>query len=980
VFPKSAEGLTFPRRIDVFIPQAYRALRYAAGTHVDSEELWEGVPVNQDLGTFLTRCLESPYSTEAPILVLGQPGCGKSMLTHMIGSVLGGRFDTIRVELGSVHADARLYAQVEESISQQTQGRRVTWPELRDGFTAPPVLILDGFDELLQATGKVFAAYLEDCAEFQRDAIDLHRPIRIIVTSRITLINRVHIPEDTIVVRLEEFDRRRQEQWIEIWNRHNQEFFSDPARNTQPFELNPSHHDVQKLARQPLLLLMLAIYDSDHNRLAQQGELNRTALYYSLIRKFVEREEGRAHDFQSLSPAEQDERIETEIRRLGVAGLSMYNRRKREIHQAEVDEALAVFQLTYPTAGEGQPLGQAERLFARFFFVLKAESAAAAGGTAYEFLHATFAEFLAAYSIGRELVETCENILAQKPAARRDYVKKPDTFPRTWFECLMHAPLFNQPVVLTMLREWVPQAAGKQFDAIMEQLEAVVMGQTSMLLEGGRLPDAFRPLPVLGHAAIYSVNMVTAAAVLRNGKLVFQERNFQYFPDETRPWDRLTFLWRSWFSLRVLANLGGVLTVRRENDEIHIVASKQIKEHSLREPGLDRLFAAASGLGDHVLLGLSGYFLADAVKRTQPTLDEVEGYLKTEGYSLGVFSAFRKIPLEHSGQSDLALLSIVRDPVVPNWEFWVRAIWVLTAQPNLNIRWGSIPMIRELHNSCEHLFAPIASPRDCAEFYSEYSSQPVQLTFAKRSGGKQRYKDTYERVLKNLPEANWSPEEYAAVYEAASYFGDTKTIQEMQKTKGAAWAGISTLVTQLTGLPASLSRAQLLGLAYLAAKTVPSGSLMSVLVNALSVVMPILTSAIPGGSAFLIQAFGQTNPYMKSYPAVLRKLKERKEIYARLVLDVVNCLDLPADVQIELLDMARGLPVEQQNADFLKRLEFPVERMGEITLDSMAAARRVAQWLGNDAAVRDIDQRIQESTAPVAPLSLPPSPPTPPPA
>jgi hypothetical protein len=464
ILPKPVPGLSFPSRRDIFIPQAYRAIRYRAGMPLDQEETWTRCDVDDDLGPFIERCLESPHTIDKPILILGQPGSGKSMLTHMIGAIFAGRFDTVRVELRSVQADAKVYTQIEKFVSDETLGRRVSWAELRDEFTAAPVVILDGLDELLQATGRIFAAYLEDCADFQSQSFALGRPVRTIVTSRIALIGRTHIPDDTIVIRLEEFDAARQRQWVEIWNRTNARNFGDAADETKPFDLGSLHAELRTMARQPLLLLLLAIYDADDSGLARDAGLNRTALYHSIVRSFVRREEERDPTFNSLSSDEQTERVDTEMRRLAVAGLAMFNQRTREITHGQVDRALEAFQLTYRTPAEGQPLGQAERLFGRFFFVLKAESKTSVGKATYEFLHATFGEFLAAYLIAWQVIDTCESIVAQKPAGRPEYVRKPDAFPETWFECLMHAPIVNEPVILGMLMEWLPQAAGKSFD------------------------------------------------------------------------------------------------------------------------------------------------------------------------------------------------------------------------------------------------------------------------------------------------------------------------------------------------------------------------------------------------------------------------------------------------------------------------------------------------------------------------------------
>jgi hypothetical protein len=981
IYAEEIPGLAFPRRCDIFLPQAYRAVRYRAGMHLGSEAMWKAADVQEDLGPFLERCLESPHTVDRPILILGQPGSGKSMLTHMIGSVLGGRFDTVRIELRAVQADARIYSQISEFVSQETQGRRVTWPDLRDQFTAPPVVILDGLDELLQATGKVFAAYLEDCATFQSESLDGGRPVRTIVTSRIGLIGRAHIPEGTVVIRLEPFDVERRNEWARIWNEHNASFFDDPANGTSPFDPTPLRGDIRDLAAQPLLLLMLAIYDADKNRLANQADLNRTALYHSLVRSFVEREQRRLPDFANLPSDEQDPRVDLEMRRLGIAGLTMFNRRKREITGKDIDEALTIFDLTYPVAKDGQGLGQAERLFDRFFFVTKSETAvAAAGDTTYEFLHATFAEFLAAFTIARRLIDSCRTALAQTAHERQIYVRKPDALPSMWFECLMHAPIFSEPVVLSMLHEWMPQEAGADYDLFLTQLEEFVVGQAKMLLEGSRFPDPFKTLPAQGHAAIYSANLVTIAATLK-GELVFDESRFRTYPDEARPWDRMTHLWRGWFSMRVLANLGAALTTRRDGDRVSIRAKKQIEDASSIEAGIERLYTAASGLGDHVLLGLSGYFLADVARSQGPTLDEVDDYLKTEGYSITQFTAFRRIPFAHGPMARQQLMSIVLDEEIPNWETWLRAIWILTAEPARTVDWSRIAMVRELKHLTAPLIARAAGPVDCEAFFDEYSSRPEQLLFAKRSGGRARYEDTYKRVLADEPSSTWSLEEKAMVLQAATLFKDTATMKRLQ----AAITDATLAMTLHGGTPTSWF--SLLGASYftdqfqtllamwetLHANIELNTGGSRVTLSDLSMSTRRSFGAYVGvRTPFRWKSVGawfdplvEPNPYLPGYGRALRNGDVKGEAVTAALRQLETCLDLPVDVQIELLDLWRRT-ISALDVTVTPPVEFPLAALDDVPLASVATARRVAEWMGRTDALKAIDARLAGSPPPAA--------------
>ncbi len=75
--------LSFPKIKDAFIPQSYRAIVYTSKIRrLEAEDTWQPIQPRQDLGAFLLSYLSSPYSTENPLIILGHPGSGKSLLTN----------------------------------------------------------------------------------------------------------------------------------------------------------------------------------------------------------------------------------------------------------------------------------------------------------------------------------------------------------------------------------------------------------------------------------------------------------------------------------------------------------------------------------------------------------------------------------------------------------------------------------------------------------------------------------------------------------------------------------------------------------------------------------------------------------------------------------------------------------------------------------------------------------------------------------
>ena len=125
------------------------------------------------------------------------------------------------------------------------------------------MVLLDGFDELLQATGVSQTDYLRKVAEFQDREADQRRPVAVLVTSRTAVADRAQPVPGMVVARLEPFREAQISQWLGVWNDTNAAGFAARAGTLAP-QTALAHAE---LASQPLLLLLLALYDADGNPL-----------------------------------------------------------------------------------------------------------------------------------------------------------------------------------------------------------------------------------------------------------------------------------------------------------------------------------------------------------------------------------------------------------------------------------------------------------------------------------------------------------------------------------------------------------------------------------------------------------------------------------------------------------------------------------------------------------------------------------------
>jgi hypothetical protein len=365
-----------------------------------------------DLLTGVLARITEPDADRSPILVLGDPGSGKSLLTRVLAANLATEgVHVIRVELRHVEVDSSLTEQVRAQLDRDIPLDEAStlsvfdWGE-RDG-QGTLVLLLDGFDELVQASRRPLGDYLERLATFQNDQRSSGRSIVILVTSRMLAIERVAIPPSSLVIRLEPFSTSNIETWVEIWR----ETTGMPRAAID--RLVAAHPD---LARQPLLLSILCLFATEGQEANLPSEATRGVAYSTIVEYFVRRELLNYH-------ASDDRRnlglqMELELNRLQVAALGMVNRRAQWLGVDEYRSDLRALLpkgsgLTVPTSARSV-VDDAELMFGRFFFVYRAQSRVGRTAelyTSYEFLHSTFGEFFHAQWV----VDHLSWILAELP-------------------------------------------------------------------------------------------------------------------------------------------------------------------------------------------------------------------------------------------------------------------------------------------------------------------------------------------------------------------------------------------------------------------------------------------------------------------------------------------------------------------------------------------------------------------------------------
>lgn len=397
-------GFRIPALGQAYVTPRFRLQQVDGGARPSEESWWENVPIRDDLDDFLIGYLTSPQESGVPLLVLGQPGSGKSVLTRVLAARLPAPdFLPVRVALREMPAAADLQDQIEQAIRTAT-GERLDWPALvRSAGDALPVVLLDGFDELLQATGVSQTDYLDKVATFQRREEQQGRPVAVVVTSRTSVADRARVAEDTVALRLEPFDPDRVTAWLETWNAANAGHFAACGLAPLSPEVVLAHRE---LAEQPLLLL-LALYDADGNALQRvEVDLPQRELYERLLSSFARREVVKHRD--GSPDRELDLAVEKELCRLSVVAFAMFNRGSQWVAESDLDaDLLALFGPPATAAAAPDlraPLRAGEIVIGRFFWFFVHRAQASRDDTyleTYEFLHAPSASSSSPGSSGR---------------------------------------------------------------------------------------------------------------------------------------------------------------------------------------------------------------------------------------------------------------------------------------------------------------------------------------------------------------------------------------------------------------------------------------------------------------------------------------------------------------------------------------------------------------------------------------------------
>jgi hypothetical protein len=126
------EGVIVPTLDEAYVNPSCRVAEIGPADRPASAEWWALQETLPDTAAFLAGYLTSPRATKSPLVVLGEPGSGKSKMSEILAARLPeDDFLPILVQLRDVAAESTIQGQIEQAVLRGP-GDRISWHDLID--------------------------------------------------------------------------------------------------------------------------------------------------------------------------------------------------------------------------------------------------------------------------------------------------------------------------------------------------------------------------------------------------------------------------------------------------------------------------------------------------------------------------------------------------------------------------------------------------------------------------------------------------------------------------------------------------------------------------------------------------------------------------------------------------------------------------------------------------------------------------------
>ena len=427
---------------DLYVPP-----RYTYEEAGDDEKDAPKPTVKTDPSPRIRKLLKKQVSAEPEIVfVTGGPGIGKSSFMQMLAAELAQDPDQhpVFVRLRLVNPERPIMSELRRVL------REDGFKSVAESLHSTPglTLLLDGYDELAQATRNRMVAFFYQV----RELLTGRGPVRrVVLSGRDTLFtlfagNDAAFPTGSHLIRLQPFAKAQVTKFSERWNRLSDEHF-DGGRF-----LTGKKRGLSEIASQPLMLYMLARMEQDgvDVNVDVGEEAGHAAVYAQLIDWTCERHEDLREGDWSRA----------QMRRfLRLAGFVAWLGGSEVLHRTDLEDAIHDAGLS---KGLDDERFKAERTILSFTFRSPKESY-------WEFTHKSFGEYLAAEYLGavcRRITERAEDEFGEL-AWRCDNAGAAREWIRAFGPALVTSEI--EELMVSMLKS-NPQESGSILPALRERL------------------------------------------------------------------------------------------------------------------------------------------------------------------------------------------------------------------------------------------------------------------------------------------------------------------------------------------------------------------------------------------------------------------------------------------------------------------------------------------------------------------------------
>lgn len=204
------------------------------------------------------------------------------------------------------------------------------------------------------------------------------------------------------------------------------------------------------------------------------------------------------------------------------------------------------------------------------------------------------------------------------------------------------------------------------YDGFLADVDDIVVNQIKRVLSRRHMPPAisedipspFPRYPMLGHVAIYTLNLVILRAILSD-MYEFDEAIIGAHEDGARPWDQLTHVWRSWFSMDNLNGLAAILNAERIESKVQLVPRPSFSVPISRDR-LETVLNVSRAVGDNVVAGLAGLSAYCAGCENSISLDRIDAALTSENIDVRTQLSLKAL-LEAAADTDFGAYGKLAD-------------------------------------------------------------------------------------------------------------------------------------------------------------------------------------------------------------------------------------------------------------------------------------------------------------------------------